>query len=90
MYDWMTDIKISINKNINWIKNKIIINFIVKLNLIILIKVKIKCPVIILAVNRIVRVKGLIINLIVSIQIIKGINIKGVFWGIIFLNIKVV
>lgn len=37
-----------------------------------------KCPAIILAVNRTVRVMGRIIFLIDSIQTMNGINIKGV------------
>jgi hypothetical protein len=46
-----------------------------------------KCPAIILAVNRILKVIGRIIFLIVSIITIKGIRIKGVPWGIKWANI---
>jgi hypothetical protein len=41
-----------------------------------------KCPSIILAVNRIARVIGQIINLIVSISTMKGIRIREVLWGV--------
>lgn len=41
-----------------------------------------KCPAIILAVKRIAKVKGRIINLINSIKTIKGIKINGVPWGV--------
>lgn len=41
-----------------------------------------KWPAIILAVKRIARVNGRIINLIDSIITIKGIRIKGVPWGV--------
>lgn len=41
-----------------------------------------KCPAIILAVNRIAKVKGRIIKLINSIITIKGIKINGVPWGV--------
>lgn len=45
-------------------------------------RVKSKWPAIILAVNRIARVKGRMISLIDSIKTIKGIRIKGVPWGV--------
>jgi hypothetical protein len=45
-----------------------------------------RCPAIILAANRIARVKGRIILLIVSITTIKGINIVGVPLGIKWIN----
>jgi hypothetical protein len=41
-----------------------------------------RCPAIILAVKRIAKVKGRIINLIDSIITIKGIRIIGVPWGV--------
>lgn len=47
-----------------------------------------RCPAIILAVRRIVKVQGRIKFLIDSIRTIKGINILGVLWGIIWLNIN--
>lgn len=50
-------------------------------------KVRSKCPAIILAVSRIVNVRGRIIFLIDSIQIINGINIIGVPWGTRWINI---
>lgn len=45
-------------------------------------RVRSKWPAIILAVNRIARVKGRIINLMDSIKTIKGISMKGVPWGV--------
>lgn len=44
-------------------------------------RVNSKCPAIILAVNRTVKVIGRMMFLIVSIQIMKGINKIGVLWG---------
>lgn len=49
-----------------------------------------KCPAIILAVNRTVKVIGRIIFLIVSIHTINGIKIKGVPWGTKCLNMWLV
>ena len=49
-----------------------------------------KWPAIIFAVNRIAKVLGRIIFLIVSIITINGISNLGVPWGIIWENIKVV
>lgn len=46
-----------------------------------------KCPAIILAVNRIAKVPGRIIFLMVSIQTIKAINIEGVPCGTKWTNI---
>lgn len=45
-------------------------------------KVNNKCPAIILAVRRIAKVRGRMINLIDSIKTIKGIKINGVPWGV--------
>lgn len=45
-------------------------------------RVKSKWPAIMLAVNRIAKVRGRIINLIDSIKTIKGIRIGGVPWGV--------
>jgi hypothetical protein len=45
-----------------------------------------KWPAIILAVNRIAKVKGRMSKLIVSIITIKGDRIKGVFWGVKWVN----
>lgn len=45
-------------------------------------KVKSKWPAIILAVNRIAKVRGRIISLIDSIKTMKGIRIGGVPWGV--------
>lgn len=49
-----------------------------------------RCPAIILAVNRIVKVIGRIIFLVVSIQIINKIKIIGVPWGTKWINISLV
>jgi hypothetical protein len=46
-----------------------------------------KCPAIILAANRIAKVPGRIIFLIVSIHTIKGIRTGGVPWGTRWANI---
>lgn len=81
----------TLNSNINRI---ICVNKIIKLKInkdnskLCLKRVNSKCPAIILAVNRIERVLGRIKFLIVSINTIKGINIKGVPWGIKWANIE--
>ena len=75
-----------INK-IVWIINSIGINKIISLDPILPNRVNNKCPAIILAVNRIVKVIGRIIFLIDSIRTINGIKIPGVPWGIIWINI---
>lgn len=63
-------------------------NIIIRINKLLIIipdepkRVKSRWPAIILAVNRMARVKGRIINLIDSIRTIKGIKINGVPWGV--------
>jgi hypothetical protein len=62
-------------------------NNIINLNILIyviweLINLIIKCPAVILAINRIATVKGRIICLIISTKTIKWIRIKGVLLGI--------
>lgn len=86
-YDWIIDTADSRVIKIICVNNKIINNILDKELPVLLNNVINKWPAIIFAVNRIARVIGRIIFLMVSIHTIKGIKIGGVPCGIRWENI---
>lgn len=86
-YAWIIETADSKVNNKIWIKIKIGINRLLIVDPIFPKRVNSKCPAIMLAVKRTVKVIGRIIFLVVSIQIINGIKILGVPWGTKWENI---
>lgn len=80
-YDWIIETADSRVTRSSWIKIKMGKNKLLMIGPILPNRVNRRCPAIILAVNRTVKVIGRIIFLIDSIQIMNGIKILGVPWG---------